>query len=484
VLGRRIPDGQALSIAALGCLLAIACGAAAGTGYGLPAAGTLLALGVVIGLVVLYLRDPVSALIGLWAFTLLDPAVTTMVGFSSSTGVMVRYSDEALVLLFAGLTVRQAARANVRLPSWYIACVGGVALAGLGSAALHHAPLSASVPGAWLGLKLLIMVGIAFVLPWKPGDLDRVYRVIVKIGALVAAYGFADFLAGGAISSALQTSAFNPPAGKARAESVVAIFPKPGAESLFMTVLFAIAFTRYAAKRSRADLAYSVAFAVAVVLTLRVKGFVSLGVVVVIVLIAQQWARERNALSLLLVGLLLVGSAYPVMASVIATHVSVYTSTTETTARSDLYATGKQIADDNFPLGVGFGRYASYPSRSEYSPVYDEYGLSSIWGLSRTAPQFINDTSWPTVMGETGYLGLGAYIFGLVCLVALLVRRWRRAPREHRWALLAALCILAVILTDSTASPALFNWVPATTFGLILGAALYAGGPANRPTLR
>jgi hypothetical protein len=43
-----------------------------------------------------------------------------------------------------------------------------------------------------------------------------------------------------------------------------------------------------------------------------------------------------------------------------------------------------------------------------------------------------------------------------------------------RWIPLAALCALAVVLVDSIASPALFDWVPAITLALVLGPALIA----------
>ena len=109
-----------------------------------------------------------------------------------------------------------------------------------------------------------------------------------------------------------------------------------------------------------------------------------------------------------------------------------------------------------------------------YSPVYDEYELSSVYGLSRAEPKFISDTAWPSVMGETGYAGLAAYALGLIVLILALVRRMRTVTAAMRWVPLAALCTLAVILTDSIGSPALFDWMAATSFALILGLAMVA----------
>jgi hypothetical protein len=169
---------------------------------------------------------------------------------------------------------------------------------------------------------------------------------------------------------------------------------------------------------------------------------------------------------------------------VISENLEQYTSS-DTTARAQLYTQGANIASDNVPLGVGFGRYASYPSRTNYSPVYDEYGLSSVYGLTRDEPVYIDDTSWPSVIGETGYAGLLAYVIGVVLLVAALLRSLRQAEPALRWVPLAALCALAVILVDSIASPSLFDWVPALTLALILGPALRAPDlPSRRAATR
>ena len=40
------------------------------------------------------------------------------------------------------------------------------------------------------------------------------------------------------------------------------------------------------------------------------------------------------------------------------------------------------IARDDFPLGVGLGRFGSAISRDPYSPVYTQYGLDQIEGMT------------------------------------------------------------------------------------------------------
>ena len=86
-------------------------------------------------------------------------------------------------------------------------------------------------------------------------------------------------------------------------------------------------------------------------------------------------------------------------------------------ARILMYTTSAEIARDYFPLGAGLGRFASAGSRLEYSPIYARYGLDEVFGLRPSDAQFITDTFWPRILGETGDL-----------------RAWRipRLRRRHR----------------------------------------------------
>lgn len=95
-------------------------------------------------------------------------------------------------------------------------------------------------------------------------------------------------------------------------------------------------------------------------------------------------------------------------------------------ARNMLYLRSIDIASDYFPLGVGFGRYGSWMSSVYYSPVYYHYGLSLIWGMSKDFSNFITDTFWPMIIGETGFLGLVFYIAIFGILLRILFRNVRK----------------------------------------------------------
>lgn len=466
-------------------LLAVAAGAVASTDRGFLFAGAIVGLSLCAVGISVYVKDPVLALIGLWLFEVFNAPISAAVGYSSSAGEAVRQGDEVLVLLFAGLTVWRAMRTQIQMPPLRFILPGiGVALFGILGAVLHQVPLTVAAVGTWLGLKLWLMVGITLLLPWKLSDVKRVYSAFTKVGLVVAAVGLLDYLTHEAISRALHTSIYKYGTEISRAEAVHSIFPHPGEYSLFMSMLFALTFTRFAMKRNKSDLALALLFAGSVMLSLRLKGFLSLAAVAIIVAIVQGAASNRGGVTALLAGSLLVIGAYSIEGNVIAHQVSHYTSSSETSVRGRLYSVGERIAGDDFPLGVGFGRFASYPSRLYYSPVYSQYELSSVFGLSRAFPNYIDDTSWPSVIGETGYGGFVIYMVGIILLILAVIGSLRRVAAPIKWIPLSALCVMAVLLTDSLGDPTLFDWLATTSLAMILGPALivtrdYVGGATS-----
>lgn len=473
-------DGRLVVVGVLGCLLALGAGSLAATSQGLLAAGAIVGLSLCVTATIVYLRDPVLALIWLWLFEVFNAPISAAVGYYSPAGEAVRQGDELLVLLLVLLTIWRATRSNYRLTSLrYVVPAVGVAIFGVAGAVIHNVPLAVALIGTWLGLKLWIMVAVTLLLPWKTGDTTRVYLVLTRVGLIVAALGFVDYLTNSAVSHALHTSIYRSGGGEAiRAEAVHSIFPHPGEYSLFMSLLFALTFTRFAVTRSKSDLIFALLFAFSILLSLRLKGFLSLVAVAAIVGLAQGLGNNRGGVTVLLVGTLLLVGAFSLEGNVITKQISTYASS-ETSVRSRLYTVGEQIASDDLPFGVGFGRFASYPSRLFYSPVYYQYGLSSVYGLSRRFPNFIDDTSWPSVIGETGYGGFVIYLAGLMWLAIAVFGRLRAAKSVSRWMPLAALCAMAVLLIDSLGNPTLFDWLAVTTFAMILGPVLTIdrGGP-------
>ncbi|MCG8333037.1 MAG: hypothetical protein MJE63_00865 [Proteobacteria bacterium] len=121
-------------------------------------------------------------------------------------------------------------------------------------------------------------------------------------------------------------------------------------------------------------------------------------------------------------------------------------------ARQALTITSIKIATDYFPLGTGFGTFASPVSRDYYSPVYDQYMISNVWGLSRTMGSFICDTFWPMVLGETGFLGLLLYLLFWTLIVLEVAKKRRNNYISEFFTM-----YFIFIFTTSLATSALLN---------------------------
>lgn len=143
-----------------------------------------------------------------------------------------------------------------------------------------------------------------------------------------------------------------------------------------------------------------------------------------------------------------------------------------TTARSALTATSFEIAGDCFPIGTGFGSFGSYMSRVFYSPVYYEYGLSSIYGLMNIsgADSFVSDTFWPMVIGQTGYAGLLCYIGALV----MIYRKIGLLYPQHLSLYSTSLFLYVYLLIQSTSSAAFVGPI-SVPIGIVIGICLSRG---------
>jgi hypothetical protein len=128
----------------------------------------------------------------------------------------------------------------------------------------------------------------------------------------------------------------------------------------------------------------------------------------------------------------------------------------DTSARTLLTRDSFSIALERFPFGAGFGRFGSETAASHYSPEYVARGYPAIWGLGTTPQtgQFLTDTEWPAIVGETGLLGAGAFVLGLLSAYRRGHRLWRStAPPLMKWVGLLATGWIVAYLVESVAVP-------------------------------
>lgn len=119
-------------------------------------------------------------------------------------------------------------------------------------------------------------------------------------------------------------------------------------------------------------------------------------------------------------------------------------------ARYQLLINSFKVIKDHFPIGSGFGTYASYYSGKYYSPIYSSYGLTGIYGLTRDNTSFISDSFWPMVFAQTGLIG--TVTFG--CALLRLFKQIQKIRITSMAFYASAISVLSYLLIASTAESA------------------------------
>ncbi|WP_290567875.1 hypothetical protein [Leeuwenhoekiella sp. UBA6783] len=148
-----------------------------------------------------------------------------------------------------------------------------------------------------------------------------------------------------------------------------------------------------------------------IVLSLRVKSMVFLGVLIIFLYGGLRLFNVRNLI--ILSFLIFLGLSVAPLASLFNQKLRdsfVVDKDTGRTARAVLYLTSPRVAIDHFPYGTGFGTYGTHYSAAPYSPLYREYNMASVYGLHKNEPIFVNDTQWPPILVEIGCIGLLFYV--------------------------------------------------------------------------
>lgn len=123
-------------------------------------------------------------------------------------------------------------------------------------------------------------------------------------------------------------------------------------------------------------------------------------------------------------------------------------------ARQVLFVTAFEIANDHFPLGAGFGTYASHFSAQSYSPIYSLYHIQNTYGISKNNTSFISDTFWPMIIGQFGYIGSICYAISLIIIIIKLQKNFKK---EDKYTYIAKVTAFAYLIIASTSESAFVN---------------------------
>jgi hypothetical protein len=413
---------------------------------------------------------PVAGLLAFAVFVLVYETVAVYVGGS------VKRADELAIplLVLIGLVRYRPWRTW----EWSWLRDGGLALfvvAGLASSLLNEVPLA-----IWpIAFALLVKPIVAFYLAmWVQPDRREmlgVARVLLVVGVVVAVPAVAiEAFGQAAFQQALGLPDYVRPRGTL--PSIKSIFTHPAVFAWFMSFLALYTLIGYVHLRRRWLLALGFLFSVATFMAAR-RRVISAALGSLLATFAWSVRRPsrlmeetRRWVPVFAVTALVVVAFIPGLLGLYQRTVDRLDPGTDSgeipgevvddeapgtaPARIALYQGAVAIARDNFPLGGGMGRYASWMSRVEYSPLYEEYDLSDIRGLREDASMFATDTFWPMILGETGVLGTVGYV-AFLSGIGLAIWRAGRADLDPfaRTFIVGALAVLLAAGIESLAAP-------------------------------
>lgn len=124
------------------------------------------------------------------------------------------------------------------------------------------------------------------------------------------------------------------------------------------------------------------------------------------------------------------------------------------TARNALLVNGFEIMKDLFPFGYGFGTYGTDVAARYYSKLYDLFGMSNIYGMTRDDSAFARDCYWPAIMGQFGFIGL--ITFG-ICIYFMFRDIFRVSTDKYMK--MTAVVISSSLILASTADSSFFHFI-------------------------
>lgn len=416
-----------------------------------------------------FIRWPVWTLAVFVAFMLFIDTIELV------AGSQVSLTDELVVPAFVAVTiVRERRRLLTAIHPIRDGALIAFVAAGLASSLANGVSLGIWLPGLALVIKGIAVFYVGLFLRVSARDLRETLGLFLGLGLVVLFFGLVELVAPSLSSVTGGVTVTN----RAGLPSVKSIFYHPQLFGWFCAVVALQLAAHHVVFRRRWMLALSLLFAVGTILSARRRSIIGLGAALgsgigTELLAGRRGLRQRLGRWLpSTVGIAILVIAFlPALTGLYALSVEEYVeppagvggsptvpTIVDTPARIALYTTSVRIASDEFPLGVGLGRYGSWISRDQYSDVYRTYGLDRTYGLSPANRQYITDTFWPQVLGETGLLGLVAYVVFLATVGWTL---WRSVATSTGWPAIHAFAlgmslILAQSLVESVAS-AIFN---------------------------
>lgn len=120
------------------------------------------------------------------------------------------------------------------------------------------------------------------------------------------------------------------------------------------------------------------------------------------------------------------------------------------------------LAMQSLPIGRGFATYGSPLAAQYYSPLYRSLGYENYWGMSSEYSSFLNDSFWPIIIAQFGFIGLILFIF----VIWFLIKTALDVFKNNRFAGFAMMATIINMLINSMAESSFFNMASLLLFML------------------
>jgi hypothetical protein len=288
---------------------------------------------------------------------------------------------------------------------------------GLASSATHWTGAKPALLGLALSCKFFGFLVLTLSVPWQEGDAKRLLAFaqialpLLLVAGLVG-HMFPDFtgryFAAREGDTDYTRGGFTP---------FMVPFINPGLFGWAMAVLTLAAFSRAVGEGKLSSWLLIVLGAAGVLLSLRRRPLLGIPVAIGAALL-QLTPRQRwiavGAAGAVAVLVVLFGQGFIRITVADTLQNYIDPQSRDQTARGAMLAVSVVLARSAFPLGVGFGRFGGFAAQHYYSSIYDDYGLSRIYGLSPETSYYLTDTYWPHIWAEVGILGALALLFMLL----------------------------------------------------------------------
>jgi hypothetical protein len=375
-------------------------------------AGGLIALGAA-------MLSPPAGVIAYLVFVLVQDLVLNFASDGSWYHLALKRGDEAmLVVLLLATAARHTSLANPILKKAYYLLAAALCIGALSTLVNADSWMLATLDVFLLTKGFLVFYVVSH-LSIKRSQLTWPLSMALVAGCIALAAAVADLAFGDEYRSAIQH--LRAVEFRMGSPTVVSIFAHEGVAGWFFAFCACIALAFWVVRQRALHLVLCFAFTIGSLLSLRRKPLAGLLIVFVVALLMS--SRTRSTLRTVAAAVMIIGAVIWASGDLIIQifqemlKVYVFAPDPMAVARNAMFRTSVQIGFDYFPLGAGFGRFGGWIAALYYSPLYHDYGLSSVYGLSEAQPWFLQDAFWPHVIGELGFVGAGLFVAGLFYFV-------------------------------------------------------------------